>query len=367
MVRRRNVKVNRRAGEVRALKRGRGVGLGAAVGAFLAFGMTPLAIPPSARADVVDDVIDQVLAPFMDAATNTVDWDALLTPTAWDAFLAPVHWDAVFADLSAQGAGAGSGGADPAMLVPAPAVSDSSTPDLTALFEQFVYTPLHTGVQDWIHSDLGLQVDGFVNHAAGQFLIGDGAAGTAADPNGGAGGLWFGDGGAGYDSTQAGVAGGDGGAAGFFGNGGDGGNGGAGANGGNGGDGGSAPGLFGNGGDGGNGGNSGVGGNPTGLPALGGAGGTGGLLGSHGAVGHYGTLVGEAQTATSDIGTTGTWLTNSDGQVVVLHGLYEVDKLPPYEPSATGFGDDDAAFLADNGFNVVQLGVIWAAVEPEPG
>jgi endoglycosylceramidase len=44
-----------------------------------------------------------------------------------------------------------------------------------------------------------------------------------------------------------------------------------------------------------------------------------------------------------------------------------VSKLPPYLPSADGFGSDDAAFLARNGFNVVRLGVIYAAVEPSPG
>jgi endoglycosylceramidase len=44
-----------------------------------------------------------------------------------------------------------------------------------------------------------------------------------------------------------------------------------------------------------------------------------------------------------------------------------VSKLAPYEPSATGFGADDAAFLARNGFNVVRLGVIYAGVEPSPG
>ncbi|HEU4361208.1 MAG TPA: cellulase family glycosylhydrolase [Mycobacterium sp.] len=67
------------------------------------------------------------------------------------------------------------------------------------------------------------------------------------------------------------------------------------------------------------------------------------------------------------ISTTGSWITNSAGQAVILHGLYEVDKVPPFEPSAIGFGDDDAAFLAANGFNVVQLGILWAGVEPEPG
>jgi endoglycosylceramidase len=43
-----------------------------------------------------------------------------------------------------------------------------------------------------------------------------------------------------------------------------------------------------------------------------------------------------------------------------------VYKLPPYLPSATGFGADDAAFLARNGFDVVRLGVIYGAVEPTP-
>jgi endoglycosylceramidase len=63
---------------------------------------------------------------------------------------------------------------------------------------------------------------------------------------------------------------------------------------------------------------------------------------------------------------TGTWMTDAAGRVVMLHGFNQVYKLPPYEPSADGFGDDDAAFLAANGFNAMRLGVIWAAVEPQP-
>jgi endoglycosylceramidase len=63
----------------------------------------------------------------------------------------------------------------------------------------------------------------------------------------------------------------------------------------------------------------------------------------------------------------GRWITDSSGRVVVLHGLNQVFKVPPYEPSADGFGDDDAAFLAANGFDAVRVGVIWAAVEPQPG
>ncbi len=69
---------------------------------------------------------------------------------------------------------------------------------------------------------------------------------------------------------------------------------------------------------------------------------------------------------TLPLGHAGRWMTDSDGRVVVLHGLNQVYKVPPYEPSADGFGDDDAAFLAANGFNAMRLGVIWAAVEPQP-
>ncbi|WP_136627687.1 PE family protein, partial [Mycobacterium pseudokansasii] len=79
----------------------------------------------------------------------------------------------------------------------------------------------------------------------GRPLIGDGANGTAANPDGGAGGLLLGNGGAGFSQTANGVAGGNGGDAGFFGSGGAGGGGGAGANGGHGGSGGV---LYGNGG-----------------------------------------------------------------------------------------------------------------------
>jgi endoglycosylceramidase len=63
----------------------------------------------------------------------------------------------------------------------------------------------------------------------------------------------------------------------------------------------------------------------------------------------------------------GRWITDAHGRVLILHGLNMVYKLAPYQPSATGFGADDAAFLARNGFNVVRLGVIYGAVEPSPG
>jgi endoglycosylceramidase len=71
--------------------------------------------------------------------------------------------------------------------------------------------------------------------------------------------------------------------------------------------------------------------------------------------------------AAGGLSQTGRWITDSSGRVVVLHGLNQVYKVAPYEPSAAGFSDDDAAFLASNGFNAVRVGVIWAGVEPQPG
>ncbi|MFN8160291.1 MAG: cellulase family glycosylhydrolase [Solirubrobacterales bacterium] len=63
----------------------------------------------------------------------------------------------------------------------------------------------------------------------------------------------------------------------------------------------------------------------------------------------------------------GRWLVDPSGRVVVLHGLNMVYKLPPYQPGAVGFGRDDAGFLRRYGFNTVRLGLIYKAVEPQPG
>lgn len=289
-----------------------------------------------------------------------------------------------------------------------------------------LYDPIDDATQAWIASPIGEVVDGFINTATGTYVIGNGAAGTAENPDGGAGGWLLGDGGAGWHSTEAGEAGGAGGAAGllgnggtggqggagaaggaggaggllmgigglggnggsgtsgarggaggfggdgrgqFFGLGGDGGDGGDGAVGGIGGDGGNGSKFFGIGGAGGDAGDSGVGGAATGLVALGGAGGIAGIFGTHGDVGKFGTIAGAPPSTgvTDKLTTTGTWFTNSDGQVVMMHGVNVVYKVTPYDPSAMGFSDDDAQFLADNGFNVVRLGINWAAVEPEPG
>jgi endoglycosylceramidase len=63
----------------------------------------------------------------------------------------------------------------------------------------------------------------------------------------------------------------------------------------------------------------------------------------------------------------GRWLVDEWGRVVNLHGVNFVEKFPPISPAAAGFGADDAAFLHDQGFNVVRLGVVFGAVMPRPG
>lgn len=129
-------------------------------------------------------------------------------------------------------------------------------------FQAFVYGPIHATGQQWINSPVGEALAPIVNAPTnvllGRDLIGNGVTGTAAAPNGGPGGLLFGDGGAGY-------TGGNGGSAGLIGNGG---TGGAGFAGGVGGMGGTGGWLMGNGGMGGAGG---VGGNG-GMATIGGGG-----------------------------------------------------------------------------------------------
>ncbi len=63
----------------------------------------------------------------------------------------------------------------------------------------------------------------------------------------------------------------------------------------------------------------------------------------------------------------GRWLVDGTGRVVLLHGVNEVEKSPPYYPAATGFGPDDVALLAAQGFNALRLGVDMRGLMPLPG
>jgi hypothetical protein len=173
-------------------------------------------------------------------------------------------------------------------------------------FQTLVYGPTHTAGEAWINSSIGQALDPIINAPtdalSGRDLIGNGAPGTATAPNGGAGGLLFGDGGPGYTQTSGPSAtGGNGGNAGLIGNGGAGGGGfggGAGGVGGNGG------GLMGNGGVGGAGSAGANGGNGGqallfGNGAAGGAAGAGGVAGT---TGYRGLFIGTGATALTGTG-----------------------------------------------------------------
>ena len=80
-----------------------------------------------------------------------------------------------------------------------------------------------------------------------------------------------------------------------------------------------------------------------------------------------GVLLLAPATAGAKISHDGRWLTDSQGRTLILHGVNMVYKRAPYAPDAAGFGADDARFLARSGFNTVRLGLIYAAVEPQPG
>lgn len=67
------------------------------------------------------------------------------------------------------------------------------------------------------------------------------------------------------------------------------------------------------------------------------------------------------------VGHAGRWLVDSQGRVLLLHGVNVVAKNAPYYPSAFGFGSADAAWLASQGLDVVRLGVLPSGEMPTMG
>ena len=65
------------------------------------------------------------------------------------------------------------------------------------------------------------------------------------------------------------------------------------------------------------------------------------------------------------LGTTAKWITDSGGNVVILHGVNLVSKTSE-TPEKLGFDERNAKFLAMHGFSVVRLGVGWCNVQPDP-
>lgn len=120
----------------------------------MAFGLGPLAGAPTAKADVLDGVLDVALGSAVSSALTSVNptdfvdpgvltglLGDLSTPTGWDTLLAdfssPSSFDALFSGSSAL----------------SETGSAASTVDSSASFLQGLE-------QDWINSSFGQQVDG---------------------------------------------------------------------------------------------------------------------------------------------------------------------------------------------------------------
>ena len=98
-------------------------------------------------------------------------------------------------------------------------------------------------------------------------------------------------------------------------------------------------------------------------------------LGSYGG-GAWASAVPAADPATGPVGPLrapgGPELVDRDGRVVLLHGVDLVYKIPPYEVVVDGTGRNvltpaEAHRMAQLGFNVVRLGIIWKGLEPGTG
>ncbi len=88
-----------------------------------------------------------------------------------------------------------------------------------------------------------------------------------------------------------------------------------------------------------------------------------GLIGA----GDSGTCATAAPQPVAPLSSSGRWFIDATGRVVMFHGVNMVEKRDPYYPAAYGFGDDDAAFLAAEGFNALRLGVDFRGLMPTPG
>jgi endoglycosylceramidase len=70
---------------------------------------------------------------------------------------------------------------------------------------------------------------------------------------------------------------------------------------------------------------------------------------------------------TGFIGHKGRWLTDSNGRVLLIHGINYVNKIAPFTPCGASFGQGDVKWIAQQGFKVVRLGVLFTGLFPKPG
>ena len=317
-----------------------GTATAAQIGSAVSAGNLAAAIPTTELAAAGADEVSAGVAAMFSAHAQAYQAAAAQAATYYEQFVSTLHAAAVsYADTEATIASAMEntllgGGATAAPLAAAGSF-------VAAGFQTVVYGPVRTIGETWINSPFGQTLDPIINAPTdllfGRDLIGNGVAGTAASPTGGAGGFLFGDGGNGYTPTggTGAVGGGNGGSAGLIGNGGAGGAGFAGGAGGTGGVGGLVMGNGGMGGAGGAvtiaggiGGAGGAGGQALlfgngGFGGAGGAGGAGGSAGAGGAVGFGGLFVGDGGPTTT--------ATGGNGQSIVIdfvrHGQTDPNAL----------------------------------------
>lgn len=81
------------------------------------------------------------------------------------------------------------------------------------------------------------------------------------------------------------------------------------------------------------------------------------------------TAPASAAPALSQLSVRGNQIVDAQGRTVLLHGVNNVDKEPPYVQMNDGFTltAADADYLASRGFNVVRLGVAFDGLMPERG
>ena len=63
----------------------------------------------------------------------------------------------------------------------------------------------------------------------------------------------------------------------------------------------------------------------------------------------------------------GRWLKDTQGRIVIVHGLQLAHKRPPYHPPRTSFSDADARLINRLGFNAIRLAWMWKGLEPQRG
>jgi hypothetical protein len=154
-------KGNRQLAKAKARRRVRALGLGGSAGAFLAFGLSPLAGAPTAKADVFDDILDVAVGSAASAAVCSVNPADIFDPGVLSGVLADLGsvngWETLLGDLGSVSSAASSIPTDTgSAATDAGAAADSSTAFWQGL------------EQDWINSSLGQQVDSALNTWAAQ-------------------------------------------------------------------------------------------------------------------------------------------------------------------------------------------------------